>query len=435
MHTHQAVIGTQWGDEGKGKVVDYLAAQHDVIIRYQGGPNAGHTVVLGKKKFPLHLLPSGILYPAKTCVIGDGVIVNPVTLVSELERIVDQTKHRARLLLSLRAQVIMPWHEIRDGIAGGVVGTTKKGIGPTYTDAVSREGIRVYEVLDKKGFQKKLIQQLKWNTLLIQALVKYHELTQTEIKKLKLKSQLDPKIIVETYFQAFKRLETLGVEFCDTSAVLNQVTKKNQTCLFEGAQATLLDITYGDYPFVTSSHPTIGGIYIGTGIRPVNLEAIGVVKAYATRVGNGPFATELDNGIGEKLRQAGQEFGTTTGRPRRCGWLDLVIINYAKRINGLNALAITKLDILSGFETIRVAVAYQIDSEITQEYPISLTQKQEAVPLYRELEGWTEDISQAKKYSELPKAAQTYIEFIESQTGLPVTLIGVGPERNQLIVK
>lgn len=396
MVLHQAIIGTQWGDEGKGKVIDFLAKKADIVVRYQGGANAGHTVVVGKEKFALHLIPSGILYANKICVIGDGVIVHPQTLVDELTDIKKRWPKTAKLYLSDKVNLVMPWHLQRDGIAGGQLGTTMRGIGPTYMDATGRRGIRVMDWLQAKKFAERVREEAIWNRGLI--------------KLMGGKNNIYAKVITKEYLAALKQLQKLGVEIIDGGKFLHESSAKR--ILFEGAQATMLDIIHGDYPYVTSSHPTIGGLYIGTGFRPRNLLVTGVVKAYSTRVGAGPFPTELNDKIGEGLRERGHEFGTTTGRPRRCGWLDLFVVNYAVRVNGLDQLAVTKLDILTGIKTLRVRVG----------------EKE-----YKSLPGWNEEITQINKFNKLPKNAQNYIRFIEKTTKVPVKFIGVGPERTQII--
>jgi adenylosuccinate synthase len=434
MKNH-AVIGTQWGDEGKGKIVDHLTKSHDIVIRFQGGDNAGHTVVVNAVKYPLHLIPSGILHPHKSCLIADGVIVNPETLVSELKNLKKQSVKTAKLYLSSKANLIMPWHVIRDGITGGKIGTTKKGIGPTYADATARSGIRVVDLLKRKNFAQKVESQCKWNQQLIKTLTNFHNYTAKDFKDLDLKNTLDPQKIINTYRRAYKQLLKLGVQIVDGSLFLHQAKLARKSFLFEGAQATLLDIIYGDYPFVTCSHPTVGGIQMGTGHRPQNLHAVGVVKAYSTRVGEGPFPSELNNKIGQRLRDIGHEYGTTTGRPRRCGWLDTVILNYSTRINGLDSFAVTKLDVLSGLKELKVVTGYKYKGTTISNYPVATQTISECKPLYKTLPGWHEDITNIRKFTNLPKNAQKYIKFIEQQTGLSVKYIGVGPEREELIIR
>lgn len=433
MAEHAAVVGTQWGDEGKGKVVDFLTRKSQVVVRYQGGTNAGHTVVVGREKYALHLIPSGILHSDKTCLIGDGVIVHPETLVRELGDLRKRVSKTARLLLSTKVQLIMPWHIARDGIAGGLVGTTKRGIGPCYADATARRGIRVMELDSPKHFKGRVKYEANWNKRLIKAMADSFGLSSTDLKGLKLSSVLNHKKVAEDYLSQFRELKELGVEITDGSAFLWEQDRVGKKILFEGAQATLLDITHGDYPYVTSSHPTIGGLYIGAGFRPRKIGVTGVAKAYSTRVGNGPFPTEIDDSVAEGLRSRGNEYGTTTGRPRRCGWLDLVTLRYAARVNGLDGLAVTKLDILSGIKKLKVAVAYKLGKKRLVNYPADVKKLEKCQPIYKTLEGWDEDITGVRKLKDLPKAAQNYLKFVEKDTGVPVAFVGVGPGRQQMI--
>ena len=433
MASHLAIVGTQWGDEGKGKIVDYLAPRFQVIVRYQGGNNAGHTVVVDEEKFALHLVPSGILQTDKICLIGDGVVINPEVLADELESLRERVNKTARLLLSSKVQLIMPWHVVRDGIAGGKVGTTKRGIGPCYSDATARRGLRVMDTFLPKVFLKRVEYECEWNRLLIKAMAKQFGLRVADLRKLRLKEILDPKKVAREYLARTTRLRKLGVEIVDGSEFLDKQMKKNQKILFEGAQATLLDIVHGDYPYVTSSHPTVGGLYIGTGIRPRKLNVVGVVKAYSTRVGNGSFPTELDTSVSEGMRERGNEYGTTTGRPRRCGWLDLVILKYAVRINGLDGLAMTKLDILSGIKKLRVCVGYKLGGKKLGEYPADVRLLEKCRPVYKNLAGWRDDIVRVRQFGDLPTAARAYVRFVEKFVGVPVKYIGVGPGRKEII--
>ncbi len=429
-----AVIGAQWGDEGKGKMVDFLAKEEglDIVVRYQGGNNAGHTVVVENEKFPFHLLPSGILYKNKTCVIGNGVIINPQVLLGEIEKLESANVEHAKVLISHKAHLIMPWHMIRDGIAGGKIGTTKRGIGPTYMDYVGRRGIRMLDTSSKNRFAKRVKEELKWNKKLIDLMVDHLGGSK---KDLDLKDLSEGKIISE-YWNWLEKLKNNSlIKIGDVSQFLNQAQKNNQGILFEGAQATLLDIAHGTYPYVTSSNPTLGGLYLGTGFRPRNLKTYGVVKAYTTRVGKGPFPAELHNKLGEKIREAGNEYGTTTGRPRRCGWLDLTIVKYSVQINGLDALAVPKLDILSGIDPLKVAVGYEINGEKTDVFTVDFEKLEKANVIYEEMPGWKEDITGVRNFKDLPENAQKYIEKIEEFSGLPVELIGVGPNRKEIIVK
>ena len=410
-----AVIGSQWGDEGKGKIVDTITNSKKVkaIVRYQGGNNAGHTVVVRGEKHAFHLIPSGILYPDKTCVIGNGVIIDPEVLNMEIERLESRVgKKHARILISEKANLIMPWHKAIDGISGGRVGTTGRGIGPCYVDLVGRRGIRLMDTNDKKRFSSRVKEEIGWNQKLI--------------KLMGGKLGISEAKIVDSYWQWLKKIKANQlVTIGDVSEWLDKTEQAGGKIVFEGAQATLLDVNHGTYPFVTSSNCTIGGLYTGTGFRPKKLKAIGVVKAYTTRVGAGPFPTELLNKTGERLREAGHEYGTTTGRPRRCGWLDTTIVNYAKLINGLQALAMTKLDVLTGINPLKIKVGPKFTADL-----IKLKQSK---AVYESLAGWKEDITRVKKFSDLPKQAKVYIKRVEKLTGLPIELIGVGPGREQII--
>ena len=417
---HLVVVGTQWGDEGKGKIVDYLAKPNKVsaVVRYQGGNNAGHTVVVGGVKYPFHLLPSGILHEQKTCVIGNGVIIDPEILSGEFKTL---PKSHARLLISDKCHLIMPWHKVIDGIAGGKLGTTGRGIGPTYTDYINRRGIRLMDALDKKVFLQRVKDELAWNKKLIGIMAR-----QSAGKAVKLNITA-AKIVTDYQYYINYLVRQPRVTVGDVSRFLNQVDAKNQAILFEGAQATLLDIAHGIYPFVTSSNPSVGGLLTGTGFRPRSLRVVGVAKAYTTKVGAGPFPTELFDSVAEKIRKVGVEFGTTTGRPRRCGWLDTRVINYSKMINGLDELALTKLDVLTGINPIKIAVK--------PEFNVNLKAIAKAKLKFIKLSGWEEDLSTIRRFKDLPTAAKNYVKMVESLTGLPVTMIGVGPSRDQLLIK
>ena len=417
---HLVVVGTQWGDEGKGKIVDYLAKPNKVsaVVRYQGGNNAGHTVVVGGVKYPFHLLPSGILHRQKTCVIGNGVIIDPEILSGEFKTL---PKSHARLLISDKCHLIMPWHKVIDGIAGGKLGTTGRGIGPTYTDYINRRGIRLMDALDKKVFLQRVKDELAWNKKLIGIMAR-----QSAGKAVKLNITA-AKIVTDYQYYINYLVRQPRVTVGDVSRFLNQVDAKNQAILFEGAQATLLDVAHGIYPFVTSSNPSVGGLLTGTGFRPRSLRVVGVAKAYTTKVGAGPFPTELFDAISKKLRDVGHEYGTTTGRPRRCGWLDTRVINYSKMINGLDELALTKLDVLTGINPIKIAVK--------PEFNVNLKAIAKAKLKFIKLSGWEEDLSTIRRFKDLPTAAKNYVKMVESLTGLPVTMIGVGPARDQLLIK
>ncbi|MBW2988307.1 adenylosuccinate synthase [Candidatus Woesearchaeota archaeon] len=412
-----AVIGAFWGDEGKGKIVDYLTGQVDIVVRYQGGNNAGHTVVVAGKKFVFHLLPTGIIHMDKLCVIGNGLVVDPGVLMEEIKALEQQGMAMAELKLSESATLIMPWHKILDGIEGGKVGTTKRGIGPAYESKISRRGFKVGELLAWEAFSKKLKEQIdEVNWLLEQ---KYGH------------SKLDYGQIL-TEFELYA--EKLSGYICNTSVLLHDAMKEGKAILFEGAQGTLLDIDHGTYPFVTSSNPSIGGVFTGTGVRPKVLRVIGVVKAYSTRVGNGPFPTELNDEISEHLRAKGHEYGATTGRPRRCGWLDLVLLRYTTMVNGFDELALTKLDVLTGLKRLKVCTGYEVDGKKYQQLD-SLLHIAKAKPIYEEIEGWQEDIARCTSFDQLPKQCRAYVEYIERAVGVPIRYIGVGPGRREIIVR
>ncbi|MFH1280091.1 MAG: adenylosuccinate synthase, partial [Candidatus Beckwithbacteria bacterium] len=431
------ILGTQWGDEGKGKMVDTVACSKDynVVARFQGGNNAGHTVVVKGKKHAFHLLPSGILYKDKVCVIGNGVIIDPKVLNKEVRNLEKKVgKNHARILISEKAHLIMPWHQIRDGITGGKVGTTGRGIGPTYMDYVKRTGIRMMDFSSKKRFFNKVKEDLGWNKKLINLLMDEYKISNVDRNKWQLRKRLNLKLMVDSYWRYISGLKKNSlIEVGDVSQFLNDWQEKGRKILFEGAQATLLDVAHGTYPFVTSSNPTVGGLYTGTGFRPKKLKVIGVVKAYTTRVGEGPFPTELFDKMGEKLRVVGHEFGTTTGRPRRCGWLDLTIVNYAKNINGLDALVMPKLDVLTGINPLKIAVSYKIGKEVSRVFTTDLEKLKKVKVVYKTMPGWSEDITSVRQFNKLPKAARDYIKFIEEFTGVKVEMIGVGPGREAII--
>jgi len=418
------LVGSQWGDEGKGKVTDFLADKMDVVVRYQGGNNAGHTVVVGDRTFKLHLAPSGILYPHVTPVIGDGVVVDPGFLLAELAALEARGIATGKLLISANAHLIMPWHKEMDKLTErwlgrNRIGTTGRGIGPAYADKVGRLGIRVQDLLDPGILAKKAEAVLRERNPLLAKV--YNRLP------------LDGEAIVEEYATY---AEALRPRIADTSLFIWDALREGRQVLFEGAQATLLDVDHGTYPFVTSSSPVAGGALAGAGVGPGWIErVIGIVKAYTTRVGAGPFPTELEGEAGEALRAAGDEFGTTTGRARRCGWLDTVALRYAARVNGLTELFVTKLDVLSRLERVPVATAYRIDGELTEDWPMTQTELHHAEPVYELLEGWREDISGATRLADLPRAARAYVDAIEKLGGVTVTAIGVGPGRDQTLTR
>lgn len=417
------LVGAQWGDEGKGKVVDFLSERADMVVRYQGGANAGHTVVIGGKEYKLHLLPSGLL-SNKVCVIGNGAVVDPAQLLAEMDRLAADGFDVGKVYVSDRAHVIMPYHKLLDTLEESHrgrrrLGTTGRGIGPAYQDKFARAGIRMCDLLDARGFRERLTQQMRQvNSVLARI---YHV------------EALDPEAMAEAYLGYADRLRP---HVTDTSLLVNRAIEAGRKVLFEGAQGTLLDIDHGTYPYVTSSHPTAGGACMGAGVGPTRIRHVmGVAKAYATRVGDGPFPTEETGDTGNHLRERGREYGTTTGRPRRCGWLDLVALRYAVRVNGLDALALTKLDTLTGLDPIRVCVGYERDGHRLDEWPDSLEALERCRPVYTDLPGWTEDISGARRLADLPPAARSYVEFVQDQAGVPLAIISVGPDREQTILR
>jgi adenylosuccinate synthase len=421
------IVGAQWGDEGKGKVVDLLADRAEAIVRFQGGNNAGHTIVRAGETWKFHLIPSGILYPGKTCVIGNGVVIDPRVLLSELDGLRARGVDVSGLKISANAHLIMPYHIILDHSGEArlgklEIGTTKRGIGPCYADKASRLGIRVQDMLDEKILKKKIMAALEPKTALLRPYERHPEFG----------PQLDLQQMVEDLLTYGHRLEQ---HIADTSAIAWRTLDEGGMVLFEGAQGALLDIDHGTYPFVTSSNPVSAAACTGAGVGPKDIDEVwGIAKAYVTRVGAGPFPTELDDEVGELIRTRGGEFGTTTGRPRRTGWMDLVALRYAARINSLTALSITKLDVLSGFDRIKVATRYRgAEGAIFEEFPYHQSVLHHAVGEYEELPGWQEDISEARSWSDLPQAARDYLDFIAAQSGVPVLLVGVGPGREQII--
>ena len=417
------LLGAQWGDEGKGKATDILGDRVDYVVRYQGGNNAGHTVVIGDQKYALHLLPSGILSPNVIPVIGNGVVIDPAVLLDEIKGLNERGIDTSKLVISSNAHLITPYHRTIDKVSErflgkAKIGTTGRGIGPAYADKISRIGIRVQDLFDESILQKKIEGALKDKN---QVLTKVFNRKDMQVSE-----------ILEEYLGY---AEVLRPYIADTALLLNQALEKGKTVLLEGSQGTLLDVDHGTYPFVTSSNPTAGGACTGSGIGPTKIErVIGIVKAYTTRVGSGPFPTELENEDGEKLRTIGHEYGTTTGRNRRCGWYDAPIARFAVRINGLTDFFLTKLDVLTGWEKIPVCVAYEIDGKRVEEVPSSQTDFHHAIPIYEYLPGWNEDISKARSLAELPKNARDYIAFLEEISGAPMSAIGVGPGRDETIV-
>jgi adenylosuccinate synthase len=420
------ILGAQWGDEGKGRVVDLLTEKAQVVVRYQGGNNAGHTCVIGSQKIVLHLVPSGVLRPGRLCLIGNGVVVNPQVLVEEIARLKSTgfLENEDRIRLSDRAHLIMPYHERIDGLreerrGAAKIGTTGRGIGPAYEDKSRRSGLRVGDLLDPEEFKKKLADNLAENNAYIEKVLGGKGFTLAEI--------------LEPFLDFGRKLRGL---IADTSLILDQEIKKGSRILFEGAQGSMLDIDHGTYPFVTSSVTTSGNIFSGSGLGfgRLPLLMVGVTKAYTTRVGAGPFPTELSDRIGERLVEAGGEFGATTGRRRRTGWLDLVALNYASRLNGLGGLALTKIDVLSGLDPVRLAVAYRYRGERITEFPADLKILSECRPEYEDLPGWREDLGAVRRLSDLPPAVRRYLARVEELTGVPVLLLSLGAERGQMIV-
>jgi len=417
------IVGAQWGDEGKGKVVDLLAERADMVVRFQGGNNAGHTIVRDGETWKFHLIPSGILYPGKTCVIGNGVVLDPRVLIDEIDNLRAHGIDFSGLRVSANAHLIMPYHLMLDQAGEAKlgkleIGTTKRGIGPCYADKAARLGIRVQDMLDEKILKKKIMAAL-------------------EPKRLSLRPYArDPRLNLQAmsdeYLTFGHRLEQF---IADTATLAHRSLDAGNIVLFEGAQGAMLDIDHGTYPFVTSSNPVAGAACVGAGVGPSDIDEVwGVAKAYTTRVGAGPFPTELDDEIGVEIRERGGEFGTTTGRPRRTGWLDLVALKYAARLNSLTALVITKLDVFSGFETIKVCTRYCSEEGATFEtFPYHQSVVHHALGEYTELPGWTEDISRARSEAELPKATRDYLRFIADFIDVPIVLVGVGPGRDQII--
>ncbi|MGW4798353.1 adenylosuccinate synthase [Nonomuraea sp. NPDC004297] len=417
------LVGAQWGDEGKGKATDLLGGDVDYVVRYQGGNNAGHTVVIGDQKYALHLLPTGILSPEVVPVIGNGVVIDPGVLLGEIDGLAARGISAERLLISANAHLIMPHHKALDKVTErylgkAKIGTTGRGIGPAYGDKIYRMGVRVQDLLDPGILAKKIEVALTEKN---QVLTKVYN-----------RRGIDPAAVLEEYLAYAERLKP---HIADTSLVLSKALDEDKFVLLEGGQGTLLDLDHGTYPFVTSSSPTAGGACAGAGIPPNRLtKIIGILKAYTTRVGSGPFPTELTDEVGDWLRQTGGEYGVTTGRDRRCGWFDAVIARYATRINGITDYFLTKLDVLSGLERIPVCVAYDVDGVRFDEIPMTQTDFHHAKPIYEEFPGWQEDISSAKSFEDLPPNAQAYVRTLEAMSGAPISAIGVGPGRDQTIV-
>jgi adenylosuccinate synthase len=415
------VLGAQWGDEGKGRVTDFFSERADVVVRYAGGNNAGHTIVIGDESFALSLIPSGVMYPQVTPVIGAGCVVDPSVLLAEMDMLEARGVDTSRLRISPTAHLIMPYHRALDALledrrGDAKIGTTRKGIGPAYGDKIARTGLRMLDLADPAGFRERLSAAVEEKNLVIGA---YGG------------EPFDAGVIADAYLTMAGRIIPL---ITDASLLIHTALGEGKEVLFEGAQGTLLDIDHGTYPFVTSSSPGVGGVSSGAGIGPKAIdEVVGVSKAYITRVGAGPFPTELFDEVGERLVDVGGEYGVVTGRRRRPGWLDLVALRYAARINSLTSIFLTKLDVLSGFDQVRVATSYELDGGITTELPAGNDAIERCVPQYESFPGWEEDLGGVRSWEELPLNARTYIEFVEDAVGAPVRWISVGPERQQLI--
>ena len=417
------VLGAQWGDEGKGKVTDFFASSADFVVRFQGGNNAGHTIVVGDEKLALSLTPSGVLYPDCVPVIGSGCVIDLGFLKKELEMLNERNVNTEKLAISPNAHVVMPYHKLLDelieeSLGENKIGTTKKGIGPCYADKIQRRGIRVQDLLNKDLFEKK-----------VKANVEETNLTLTKIYN-------QPPLVAEEIINEFNDYKDMvSNHVVDTSLLIDNAIKDQKSILFEGAQGTLLDIDHGTYPFVTSSNTSSGNAAIGSGVGPKNIDRIvGVTKAYISRVGSGPFVTEQKNEIGDYLIEKGAEFGVVTGRRRRCGWLDLVSLKYSVRVNSLTELFITKLDVLSGLEELQLCIGYKTENKVITDYPYELTTLDSAEPVYETFGGWSDDISSIKNYEDLPENAKTYLKAIEDFIEVPITFISVGPERTENII-
>lgn len=424
MNNNIVVFGAQWGDEGKGRFVDFLAARADAVVRFQGGNNAGHTVAVDGKYFKLRLIPSGILYPDVTNVLANGVVFDVKGFFDEVDNLKKDGVPCDNLVVSDRAHVVLPYHFELDGLSeakrtsGEKIGTTKKGIGPTYMDKMERSGIRVCDFVNKDVFPSLLKRNVDAKNQLIQ--------------KVYGGEPFDYQKILEEYSALADRLRPYVK---DTVKLLNDMVAAGKKLLFEGAQGALLDIDFGTYPFVTSSHPSSVGVPIGTGIAPNKIDSVvGVVKSYTSRVGAGPFVTELFDETGDFIREKGGEYGTVTGRPRRIGWLDLVVVKHSALISGMDKIALTRMDTLAGVEKIKVCVAYELDGEIIDHYPADLTVLERCKPVYKEFDGWTDDISKVREYKDLPESAKKYIETIEEITGAKISMIGVGPNRDEAVL-
>ena len=418
--TSVVVVGTQWGDEGKGKITDFLSANAEVIARYQGGDNAGHTIVIDGKKFKLHLIPSGIFFPEKISVIGNGVVINPKSLVKELAYLHEEGVTTDSLRISDRAHVILPYHIELDRLqeeskGDNKIGTTIKGIGPAYMDKAARVGIRIADLLDRDVFAERLRINL--------------EEKNRQFTKLYEAEALSFDDIFEEYYEYGQQIKQYVT---DTSVILNDALDNGKRVLFEGAQGVMLDIDQGTYPFVTSSNPVAGGVTIGSGVGPSKIDTVvGVCKAYTSRVGDGPFPTELFDEVGDRIREVGHEYGTTTGRPRRVGWFDSVVMRHSRRVSGITNLSLNSIDVLSGLDTVKICVAYDLDGERIDHYPASLEQLKRCKPIYEELPGWSEDITGVRHLDELPENARNYVRRVGELVGVRISTFSVGPDRDQ----
>ncbi|WP_010648872.1 adenylosuccinate synthase [Oceanobacillus massiliensis] len=414
------VVGTQWGDEGKGKITDFLSQNAEVVARYQGGNNAGHTIKFDDITYKLHLIPSGIFFNDKICVLGNGMVIDPKAFVEEIAYLHERNVSTDNLRISNRAHVILPYHlqlDILQEEEKGIhkIGTTKKGIGPAYMDKAARMGIRIADLMDKDAFREKLEQNLKEKNRLFE---KVYEVEPMNVDD-----------ILEEYYEYGQQMAQYVT---DTSVVLNDALDAGRRVLFEGAQGVMLDIDQGTYPFVTSSNPIAGGVTIGSGVGPTKINhVVGVSKAYTSRVGDGPFPTELDDEIGHTIREVGREYGTTTGRPRRVGWFDSVVVRHARRVSGITDLSLNSIDVLTGIETLKICTAYRYKGEIMKEFPASLKVLDECEPVYEEMPGWTEDITGVKTLDELPANARHYLERVSQLTEIPLSMFSVGPDRSQ----
>lgn len=414
------VVGTQWGDEGKGKITDFLAEQADVIARFSGGNNAGHTIQFGGETYKLHLVPSGIFYKDKLAVIGNGVVVDPVALLKELDGLNERGISTDNLRISNRAQVILPYHLAQDEYeerrrGDNKIGTTKKGIGPAYVDKAQRIGIRIADLLEKETFERRLKENIEYKNAYFKGM--FNETCPTFDE------------IFDEYYAAGQRLKDYVT---DTAKILDDAKVADEKVLFEGAQGVMLDIDHGTYPFVTSSNPVAGNVTVGTGVGPTSVsKVIGVCKSYTSRVGDGPFPTELFDEDGHHIREVGREYGTTTGRPRRVGWFDSVVLRHSRRVSGITDLSINSIDVLTGLDTVKICTAYELDGEKITEYPANLDQLRRCKPIFEELPGWTEDITGCRSLDELPKNARNYLERISELCGVHISIFSVGPDREQ----